>query len=132
VYECPPQFGPVSNVGHVDIFVKVDSRYEDYDVIEIEVFSQKLSELLKVSYEGVMCLCTVEKGCFQLIFQIPLFVKEEIFPLSREQERALVAEGVIRLSCGKYQFQVSICIGFSNATGLRLKHGHGGLLLYGI
>ena len=26
VYECPPQFGPVSNVGHADIFVKVDSR----------------------------------------------------------------------------------------------------------
>jgi len=105
VYECPPQFGPVSNVGHADIFVKVDSRYEDYAVIEIEVFSQKLSELLKVSYEGVMCLCTVEKGCFQLTFQIPLFVKEEVFPLSREQERALAAEGVTRLTCGKYQFQ---------------------------
>ena len=108
VYECPPQFGPVSNADHADIFVKVDSRYEDYTVIEIEVFSQKLSELLNVSTLGVLRLCTVEKGCFQLTFQVPSLVKEEIFPLSREQERALAARGVIRLTCGEYQFQVSI------------------------
>jgi len=108
VYECPPQFGPVSNADHADIFVKVDSRYEDYTVIEIEVFGQKLSELLNVSTQGVLRLCTVEKGCFQLTFQVPSLVKEEIFPLSREQERALAARGVIRLTCGEYQFQVSI------------------------
>ena len=108
VYECPPQFGPVSNADHADIFVKVDSRYEDFTVIEIEVFSQKLSELLNVSTKGVLCLCTVEKGCFQLTFQVSPLVKEEIFPLSSEQERALAAEGVIRLIYGEYQFQVSI------------------------
>jgi len=109
VYECPPQFGPVSEAGHADIFVKVDSEYEIYTVAEIEEFSQRLSYILGVSSEGVLHLCLVEKGCFQLTFQIPSFVKEGIFPLSREQERALAAEGVIRLTCGEYQFQVSIC-----------------------
>ena len=108
VYECPPQFGPVSEVGHADIFVKVDSRYENYTLAEIDDFGQELSDLLSVSTQGVMRLCRVEKGCFQLTFQVPSFVKEEIFPLSREQERALAAEGVIRLTCGEYQFQVSI------------------------
>ena len=104
VYECPPQFGPVSKVGHADIFVKVDSRYENYTLAEIEDFSQELSDLLGVSSRGVLRLCWVQKGCFQLTFQVPSFVKKKIFPLSREQERALAAEGVIRLTCGEYQF----------------------------
>jgi len=109
VYECPPQFGLVSNADHADIFVKVDSRYEDYTVIEIEVFGPKLSKLLNVSTKGVLHLCTVEKGCFQFTFQVSPLVKEEIFSLSSEQERALAAEGVIRLIIyGEYQFQVSI------------------------
>jgi len=110
VYECPPQFGPESKVGHADIFVKVDSQYENYTVVEIEGFRQKLSKILQVSSQGVLYLCRVEKGCFQLVFQIPSFVQQEIFPLSREQERALAAKGVIRLTCGEYKFQVSICI----------------------
>jgi len=110
VYECPPQFGPVSKVGHADIFVKIDSRYENYTLAEIEDFSQELSDLLGVSSQGVLRLCWVQKGCFQLTFQIPSFLKKEIFPLSREQERGLAAKGVIRLTCGKYQFQVSVCL----------------------
>jgi len=44
------------------------------------------------------------------MFQIPSFVQQEIFPLSSEQERALAAKGVIRLTCGEYQFQVSVCL----------------------
>ena len=110
VYKCPQQFGPVSKVVHADIFVKIDSRYENYTVAEIEDYTQELSDLLGVSCKGILRLCWVEKGCFQLTFQIPSFVKEEIFPLSREQERAPAAKGVIRLTCGEYQFQVSVCI----------------------
>jgi len=109
VYECPSQFGPVSKVGCADIFVKVDSRYENYTVAEIDDFCQELSEILGISSKGVLHLCRLEKGCFQLTFQVPSFVKEKIFPLSREQERALAAEGVNWLVCGKYQFQVSFC-----------------------
>ena len=134
VYECPPQYGPVSEVGHADIFVKIDSRYENYTLAEIEDFRQELSDLLGVSSKVVLRLCRVEKGCFQLTFQIPSFVKEEIFPLSREQEMALAAKGVIRLTCGEYQFQVSShsSLLYPPAAGLRLKHGHNGLVLYDI
>ena len=49
-------------------------------------------------------------GCLLLIFQVPSFVQEEIFPLSSEQERDLAAEGVIRLSSGDYQFAAKVCI----------------------
>ena len=107
IYECPTNLGPVSEADHADIFVKVDSRYENYTVAEIDNFVQELNDLLSVP-SRVLHLCRIEKGCFQLIFQVPLFVKEEIFPLSREQERALAAKGVIRLTCGEYKFQVSI------------------------
>jgi len=35
-------------------------------------------------------------------------VKDKIFPLSGEQERALAEKRIIRLVCREYQFQVSI------------------------
>ena len=104
IFECQSEFGPISDVHHADIFVKVDAQYENYTVAETEVFRHKLSEILRVSSQGVLRLCRVEKGCFQLTFQLPSFVQHEIFPLSREQERVLRAEGVIKLTCGEYQF----------------------------
>ena len=104
MYECLPHFGPVSEDNHADIFVKVDSQYDNYTVAEIENFRHKLSEILRVSSQGVLRLCRVEKGCFRLLFQVPAFLQQAMFPLSREQERALAAEGVISLTCGEYHF----------------------------
>ena len=104
IFECQSEFGPLSDTDHADIFVKVDLQYENYTISEIEVFRHKLSEILRVSSEGILRLCRVEKGCFQLTFQVPSFVQQEIFPLSTEQEVALVKEGVIKFTCGKYQF----------------------------
>ena len=46
----------------------------------------------------------MEKSCFQFTFQVPSFVQQDIFPLSREQERALASKGITRLTCGEYQF----------------------------
>ena len=90
----------MSDADHADIFVKVDSQYDNYTVAEIEVFNHKLSEILCVSPQGVLLLCQVEKGCFQLTFQVPSFVQQEIFPPSKEQEMALAALGIIRLTWG--------------------------------
>ena len=108
IYECLPQFGSVSESDHADIFVKVDSQYENYTVTEVERFRCQLSELLHVSPQGVLRLCRVEKGCFQLTFQVPSLVQQEVFPLSQEQEKALAEMGVIRLTCGEYQFLVEV------------------------
>ena len=111
IYECLPEFGPVSENGYVDVFVKVDSQYERYTVAEAEIFRCQLSKILNISHQGVLRLCRVEKGCFQLTFQVPTFVQQAIFPLSSQQERALEEKGVIRLMCGEYQFirKVLIC-----------------------
>ena len=104
IFECLPEFGPVSDADHADIFVKVDAQYENYTIAEIEGFRHKLSEILRVSSQGVLRLCRIEKGCVLLKFQVPSFVRQKIFPLSGDQEKVLAAEGVIKLTCGEYQF----------------------------
>ena len=102
IFECPSEFGPVSDDGYADIIVKLDVEHEKFTVAEIELFCHKLSEIVHISSQGVLRLCRVEKGCIELIFQVPSFVQQVIFPLSREQEIALKEEGVIKLKCGKY------------------------------
>ena len=106
IYECQPYFGPESKTDHPNIFVKLDSRYDNYTGAEVKRFCRKLSETLHVSSKGVLRLCQVEKGCIQLTFQVPSFVQQKIFPLSREQERTLEAMGIISFTCGEYHFLV--------------------------
>ena len=108
IFECLPEFGPVSDADHADIFVKLDSQYDNYTVAQIEGFRHKLSDILRVSSQNILRLCRVEKGCFQLIFQVPSFVQLRLFPLSREQESSLAAIGVFRLTCGEYHFLVKL------------------------
>ena len=109
IYECPPVYEPMSDAGHALLDIKVDSAYEQFTVEELENFQYRLSKLFGVSPQSVLRLCRVEEGCLQLIFQVPSFVQKEIFPLSSEQESALAAEGVIRLTCGDYQFAAKVC-----------------------
>ena len=108
VYECLPVFGPVSEADHADLVLKLDSVYEQFTVEAVENFICRLSGILGVLHSALR-LCEVKEGCFQLMFQMPLFVQQEIFPLSSEQERALVEEGVIRLTCGNYEFVAKVC-----------------------
>ena len=108
IFECLPAFGPVSSTDHADIFVKVDSHYNNFTVAQIERFRHKLSEILRLSSQGILRLCRVDKGCLQLMFQAPLFVQQDIFPLTGQQEKALAMIGIIRLTCGEYQFLVKL------------------------
>ena len=109
VYECPPEYGPKSDAQHVDLVVKVDSVFEEFTVKELKKFQYRLGRIFCVSPQSVLRLCQVEEGCLQLIFQVPSFVQQVIFPLSSEQEIAVAAEGVIRLTCGDYQFSDKVC-----------------------
>ena len=109
VCECPPEYGSKSDVEHDDLVVKVDSVFEEFTVKELKKFQYRLGRIFCVTPHIVLPLCRVEEGCLQLIFQVPSFVQQEIFPLSSEQERALAAEGVIRLTCGDYQFTAKVC-----------------------
>ena len=104
IFECSSEFAPVSDVGYADVIVKLDVNYENFTVADIELFCHKLSEIVHITSQGVLCLCRVDKGCIELRFQVPSFVQQKIFPLCREQEMALEEEDVIKLKCGKYHF----------------------------
>ena len=108
VFECHPQFGSESETNHVDVFVKVDPQFDNYTVTEVERFRCQLSKILHISSQGVLRLCRIEKGCFQHMFQIPSFVQQKLFPLSKEQERALAETKVIRLTCEQYHFLAEV------------------------
>ena len=58
------QSGPISDADHADIFVILDSQYNYYTVAEIERFRHKLSEILRVSSQGILRICRVEKFGF--------------------------------------------------------------------
>ena len=109
VYECPPEYGSKSDAEHVDLVVKVDSVFEEFTVKELKKFQYRLGQIICVAPQSVLRLCRVEEGCLQLIFQVPSFVQQDIFPLSSEQECALTAKGVIRLTCGDYHFVAKVC-----------------------
>ena len=106
IYECPPVYGPRSNTDHADLVVKADSVYEKFTVEEVENLEYRLTRIFNVSPQSVLRLCKLEEGCVQLTFQVPSFVQQEIFPLSREQEKDLAAMGVTKLTCGEYKFPV--------------------------
>ena len=103
IYECGLHQGLESKTDQPNIIVKLDEKYDTYSGAKIKRFCHKLSETLHLS-NGVLRLCRVEKGCVQLTFQVPSFVQQKIFPLSRKQETILRDEGVIKLTCGEYQF----------------------------
>ena len=100
----------MSKDDHADLVLKLDTVYEEFTVKELKKFQGRLSTIFCVSSQSVLRLCQVEEGCLQLIFQVPSFVQQEIFPLSSEQESALAAEGVTRLTCGDYQFHAKVRI----------------------
>ena len=105
MYKCSPEYGSKSDADHTELVVKIDSVYQEYTLKEL----QKLSRALHVAPLALR-VCQVEEGCSLLLFQVPSFVQQEIVPQSSEQESALAAEGVIRLTCGDYQFVAKVCI----------------------
>ena len=38
IFECPPVYGPMSNAGHTDLVLKVDSAYDQFTVEELDNF----------------------------------------------------------------------------------------------
>ena len=98
----------MSDADHAVLDLKVDSAFEQFTVEELDNFRYRVSRIFCVSPQSVLRLCQVQEGCLQLTFQVPLFVQQEIFPLSCEQEETLAAEGVIRLTCGDYQFPAKV------------------------
>ena len=88
-----------------ELYVKLDV-WEDIPAEQINQIKRKIAKILHVR-PATLQICSITKGCVQLIFLIPKFVAQEILPLSHEQTSALSRDvSVIRLKCGDYTFEV--------------------------
>ncbi len=106
VYQCPAEFGSF-NDDDCTIIVKLDQSYDDCTANHLIILKDKLCDIFNISHNGVLRLCAVEQGCYELTFQAPLFIQESIFPLSLEQETALNELKIVWLLCGNYEFSAS-------------------------
>ena len=86
-----------------EMFVKLDSTYNGCEAVRLKRFCTKLSELLNLN-SGILKLRSIKNGCFELIFEIPVFIVGNIFPLSVGQEIVLQEMGVLQLHCGGYSY----------------------------
>lgn len=97
VHECPhiatldPKF--------TNLVMKVDDIITNkFTMKALHAFRAKVSETLALG-EHTLRLCSVEDGCLQLTCQIPPFIKEEVFPLSHQQEERLKSLHIQQLKC---------------------------------
>ena len=95
VIECPSQVALIDDINQAQILVKLDDSYDGCTERHLKLFVGKLSEVLNLK-EGVLQLVSVKSGCFELTFQVPLFVQQGTFPLSLEQEKSLAQLGVFK------------------------------------
>ena len=102
LYECPAEFGPMNN-SDCTIIVKLDKTYDDCTADQLVILTHKLCEIFRITPDGVLRLCTVKQGCYELTYQTPAFIQDTVFPLSPEQEAALKDLKVIWLLCGDYE-----------------------------
>ena len=108
IYELPSKLANHGELGQATVVVKLDSEYEECNAVHLKLFENKLADILHLS-KGVLRLCDIVSGCFELTFQVPSFIAEAIFPLSEAQETELAANHVLRLSCGDYHWPRQDC-----------------------
>ena len=104
VIECPVDVGTMSEEGHANMFVTLDDSFEGCTLSHVNVFIGNLRKILNISSDVALKLCRISPGSLKLIFQMPQFLQQAIFPLAYDQEAALADLGVVHLSCGDYQF----------------------------
>ena len=103
IFECPSYSTP--KLGVANLVMKVEG-IEKYNLKHLAELISHVSKVLSVS-QHTLQLCSVEKGCVQLNFQTPHFVKESIFPLTAEQREAFAQRAIILVMCEGWTYKVS-------------------------
>ena len=98
VYQCPPEIGYASENNWPSFHVKVHQKgFEKCSISHLRRFINKVANILNLPL-GVLLLKSVFPGCLELTLQVPSSIYQNSFPLSPQQEVALAALGVIRIS----------------------------------
>lgn len=103
IYECPHFASSTDDQKFRTLVMKMDEDIaKSFTIKALDAFRDELAITLNLK-PHTLHLCSVEKGCLQLTFQVPAFVKEEIFPLSNEQKVKLQQLHIQRIDCeGNY------------------------------
>ena len=124
ITQCPSEVGKMNEDGYANLFVTLDDSFDNCTVSHLNVFIGNLRKILNIPSNVVLRLCRINLGSIKLIFQIPLFVQQSIFPLFSHQEAELSSlAGVVQLSCGDYQFTSLRQEAKVNLTGLIVFNG---------
>ena len=114
-FECPPDiFGHICENKSI-LVAKIEDNWDPQEETQGKVLDwvfqlqNSLAKILQVETE-TLYICRIDKGCVELLFTVPSFVEEDIFPLSVEQERALAGIEVAKLTCGSYTFLSKVII----------------------
>ena len=105
----PITIGSGSRDDSVQYLVKLDSTYDGCEIGRLKRFQLRLSEILNLD-PGILRLSQIKRGSIEMIFQIPVFVVELIFPLSISQEESLKDLQVILMQCGVYTFPSKVIL----------------------
>ena len=101
IYECPSKIKSCC-ANSTELQVKLDSQYDKCKLEELQCFQHRLTSILQISIYHCL-LSKVEEGCFVVTFLVPKHISEDVFPLSSEQEKALMELKVLNIACGVYQ-----------------------------
>ena len=104
VIERSMKVGEMSEEGFSNMFVTLDDSFDNCTLRYLNVFITDIRKALNISSDVDLRLCYINLGSVKLTFQLPLSLRQDIFPLSPKQEASLAALGVVELSCGDYQF----------------------------
>ena len=104
VIEGSMKIGEMSKEGFSSMIVTLDDSFDNCTLSHLNVFIADVRKALNISSDINLKLCYINRGSVKLTFQFPLSLRQDIFPLSPEQEASLAALGVMELSCGDYQF----------------------------
>jgi hypothetical protein len=108
IFECPSYY-PSPDSNQTRLVIKVDSGIETFSLKHQLSFQSRLAGIIKVT-KYTLQLCSVEKGCIELTYQIPRFVKDAIFPLEEQQCGELQKMGVVLLSCVGHSDNVELIL----------------------
>ena len=104
VYECPQEVGYASENGWPSFLIKFHQKsFKKYSIDHLQQFIDNVASILNLPIE-LLLLKSVKPGCLELTLQVPPSIYQNSFPLSPQQEAALAALGVIRISAGSYQY----------------------------
>ena len=110
IYECPDPSSISSTKGILTFLVlKVTEDYlsNGYDIISADKINKFKAELMNPFEieDYVLNLRTVDNGCVELVYSIPLCIYNELFPLNEDQCKSLPMLGVMEVITKDYHYK---------------------------